>query len=119
MAFHGINIDRGIELPGTEEARRAEEVAGAVRGRAVRAEQAAAHPVILALLVLCPILHLHLLLLRPVHVMDAHQQAVVHDFQLGQKLGEGEEGEEGVTQDIPVASGRGEKHVPFKPVLRL
>lgn len=88
MAFHGININRGIEFPRTEEPRKAEEVAGAVRRCAIGAEQVA-HAVILTLLVLCPLLHLHLLLLCPVHIVDAHQQAVVHDLQLGQKLGEG------------------------------
>lgn len=87
MAFHSIDINRGIKLPRTKEPGKAEEVAGAVGRRAVGAEQAAAHPVVLTFLVLRPLLHLHLLLLGPVHVVDAHQQAVVHDLQLRQELG--------------------------------
>lgn len=72
MAFHGIDINRGIEFPRTKEPREAEEVARAVWRRAIGAEQVAAHPIVLTLLILCPLLHLHLLLLCPVHIMDAH-----------------------------------------------
>lgn len=73
MAFHGIDINRGIEFPRTKEPRKAEEVARAVRRCAVGAEQVAAHPIILTLLVLCPLLHLHLLLLCSINIVDAHQ----------------------------------------------
>lgn len=93
MTFHGIDINRRVKFPRAKEPGEAEEVARAVWRCAVGAEQVAAHPVILALLVLCPLLHLHLLLLCPVHIVDAHQQAVVHDLQLGQELGEVGEGE--------------------------
>jgi hypothetical protein len=83
MTFHGIDINGRVELPRTKEPREAEEVARAVRRCAVGAEQTATHPIILTLLILCPFLHLHLLLLSSVHIMDAHQQAIVHDLQLG------------------------------------
>lgn len=122
MAFHGIDINRGIKFPRTKEPGKAEEVARAVRRCAVGAEQAAPRPVVLTLLILRPLLHLHLLLLCPVHIVDAHQQAVVHDLQLGQELGVwGEErGKEEVTRDIwrgKVASGKERKGIPFNLIL--
>lgn len=112
MAFHGININRGIEFPRPKEPRKAEEVARAVRRCAIGAKQVAAHPIILTLLVLCPLLHLHLLLLCPVHIVDAHQQTVVHDLQLGQKLGEGEMEGRGYTGQ-PSGIWKGEKRCSF------
>lgn len=97
MAFHGIDVDRGVELAWSKEPGEAEEVARAIWRCAVGAEQAAAHPIILTLLVLGSFFHLHLLLLCPVHIVDAHQQTVVHDLQLGKELrrGEQEDGRKG------------------------
>lgn len=89
MAFHGIDVNRRIKFPRAKEPGKAEEVAGTIRRGAVGAQQVAPHAIILTLLILCPLLHLHLLLLGPVHIMDAHQQAVVHNLQLGQELGVG------------------------------
>lgn len=87
MAFHGIDVHGGVELSRAKESGEAQEVAGAVWRRAVGAEQAATHPVILAFLLFCSLFHLHLLLLCPVYVVDADQETVVHDLQLGQELG--------------------------------
>lgn len=119
MAFHGIDINGGVELPRAKEAGEAEEVARAVGRRAVGAEQVATQSVVLALLILSPLLHLHLLLLCPVHIVDAHQQAVVHDLQLGQELAKvgKERWKEEVTQGIRGASGKGRKGTPFESIL--
>lgn len=89
MAFHGIDVHGGVELSRAKEPGEAQEVARAVWRRAVGAELAATYPVILTFLLLCPLFHLHLLLFCPVYVVDAHQETVVHDLQLGQEL-EGE-----------------------------
>lgn len=101
MAFHGIDVHRGVELSWAEETGEAQEVARAVWRRAVGAEQAAAYPVILAFLLLRSLFDLHLLLLCPVHVMDAHQETVVHDLQLGQELGRKEKTSERFIWDPP------------------
>lgn len=86
MAFHGIDVHGGVELSRAKEPGEAQEVARAVWRRAVGAELAATYPVILTFLLLCPLFHLHLLLFCPVYVVDAHQETVVHDLQLGQEL---------------------------------
>lgn len=76
-----VNVHRGVELPGAKESPAVQRVSGAVRRRAERAgEHTTAHPVILVLLLLSHTLHVHLLLLRPLHVVDAYQETVVHDL---------------------------------------
>lgn len=99
VALHGIDIHRGVEFPRPKEAGAAEQVARAVRWCPVRAEQAT-RTVRVALLILCTLLHLYLLLLGSVHIMDAHQQAVVHYLQLRQELWWGQ-----VTREVTGHSG--------------
>lgn len=73
VAFDCVNVHRGVKLPGAKEPSAVERVSGAVGGRAEGAgEHASAHPVILVLLLLSRALHIHLLLLCPLHIMDAH-----------------------------------------------
>jgi hypothetical protein len=109
MAFHGIDVHRGVELSWAEEPGEAQEVARAVWRRAIGAEQAATHPIILAFLLLRSLFHLHLLLLCPVHVVDAHQETVIHDLQLGQELERSERTSERFIWDAPPppTSGKG------------
>ena len=123
MALHGIDINRGVKFPRSKEPGKAEEVARAVWRCAVGAEQATAHPIVL-LLILGPLLHLHLLLLCPVHVVDAHQQAVVHDLQLGQELGRwGKERQKAEVNmghlELQTGIWKGEKRHSFNLILPL
>lgn len=115
MAFHGIDVDGGVKLSWAKEAGKAQEVARAVWRCAVGAKKAAAHPIVLAFLLLCSLFHLHLLLLCPVYIVDAHQETVVHDFQLGQELGRREQTGERFLWDAREASGKGESNL-FTPL---
>ena len=73
----------GVELAGPQGLGAVQRVTGAVWGAAGHAA------VTLALVLPFVILALHLLLLRPLHVVNPHQQAVIHQLQLGQQLGGG------------------------------
>ena len=87
MALDCVNVHRGVELPRAEESSTVERVPGAVGGRAEGAgEHASAHAIVLVLVLLSGSIHVHLLLLRPLHIMDAHQETVVHDLQGGEEL---------------------------------
>lgn len=80
MAFNSIDINVWIKLAWSQGRRAVERVPGAV-GRGPHRVGAVAFPLLLPIL-----LTLHLLLLSSLHVVDSHQQAVVHELQLGKKL---------------------------------
>lgn len=87
VALDRVDVHRGIKLSGAKEAAKVEGVPRAVRrGSKGAGERSSTHPIILILLLLSSSLHLHLFLLCPLHIMDAHQQTVVHDLQGGKEL---------------------------------
>lgn len=87
VALDCVNVHRGVEFSRAEESSTVERVSRAVGRRAEGAgEYASAHPIVLVLLLLSRTLHVHLLLLCPLHIMDAHKETVVHDLQGGQEL---------------------------------
>lgn len=80
IAFDGVDVDGRIELSRWQRLGAVQGVAGAVGGRPNA--PSVALPLLLGLIILA----LHLLLLGSLHVVDPHQQTVVHELQLGQEL---------------------------------
>lgn len=80
VAFYSVHVDGGVKLPGRQGLGAVQGVAGTVGGCSNTAAIA------LTLLLGLVVFALHLLLLGPLHIVDAHQQAVVHELQLGQEL---------------------------------
>lgn len=80
MAFNSIDVNVWIKLARSQGWGAVERVPRAV-GRGPHRVGAVALPLLLPVL-----LTLHLLLLGSLHVVDSHQQAVVHELQLGKKL---------------------------------
>lgn len=81
VALDCVNVYRGVELPGAEEPPAVERVPRAVgwcsEGAGVHSPS---HAIIFILLLFPRSLHIHLLLFCSFHIMDAHQEAVVHDL---------------------------------------
>lgn len=88
--LEGIDVDVGIKLSWTEGLTGIQVTGDALGGRAVRACRGGSRQPILRLrlLLYARLLQLLLLPLCPPHVVDAQQQAVVHDLQLNQELQE-------------------------------
>lgn len=80
IAFDGVNINGGIKLSRRQRLGAIKGIAGTVGRRSNAASVA------FALLLSLIVLTFHLFLLSSLHVMDAHQQTVVHEFELGQEL---------------------------------
>lgn len=85
MALDSININVWIKLPGSQGRGAVESISGAVRRGSDRVG-AVALPFLFPIILFT----LHVFLFSSLHVVDSHQQAVVHELQLGQKLEGGE-----------------------------
>lgn len=85
MTPDSVDVNSWVELARPQRLVAVQGVAGAV-GRGACSSAVTLSPLLLASVVVLA-LFLRLLLFPALHVMNAHQQAVVHQLQLGQKLG--------------------------------